>query len=110
MEALNRLPDNSDNCLARKTRYEPCLSVSSTYITILCYTLPIPSRVTTTLLDFIDSEDKIEVSCIDCIPLNLTVKTNEMSFRTRMAMFTTTFLVFVAYVLKLIIFFKMYQQ
>lgn len=33
MEALNRLPDNSDNCLARKTRYEACLSVSPTYIT-----------------------------------------------------------------------------
>lgn len=33
MEALNRLPDKSDNCHARKTRYEACLSISPMYIT-----------------------------------------------------------------------------
>lgn len=33
MEALNRLADNSDNWQPRKTRYEPCLSVSPTRIT-----------------------------------------------------------------------------
>lgn len=33
MEVLNRLADNSDNWQPRKTRYEPCLSVSPTRIT-----------------------------------------------------------------------------
>jgi len=41
MEALNRLPDNSDNCLARKIPYEPCLSVSLTYTIVRCRTKPL---------------------------------------------------------------------
>ena len=43
MEALNRLADNSDNWQPRKTRYEPCLSVSPTRITRpLPFPLPQP--------------------------------------------------------------------
>ena len=45
MEALNRLPDNSDNCPPRKTRYEPCLSVSPTYITPFRPRSPFASRI-----------------------------------------------------------------
>lgn len=81
MEALNRLPDNSDNCLARKTRYEPCLSVSLTYITALPYTLA-PScplllsapvvlhALQHAVFDFIDSDDEIVVSCTDFRSIN----------------------------------------
>lgn len=53
-------------------------------------------RVTTVPLHFIDSEDEIEVSCTDSVPLNLIVRTNEMSLRVGMAMFTTSFLILVA--------------
>lgn len=82
MEALNRLPDNSDNCLARKTRYEPCLSVSLTYITALPYhpdppSCPLLQSAPVVLLalqhavfDFIDSDDEIVVSCTDFRSIN----------------------------------------